>query len=286
MHIAICGHRSFIGNAILLHALKQPFITHIYAISRFEELPPTTGGNEDNPPAYAPPPSVSHPHSKVTEILLTPEEFTVWPEQLLDQLVKVNVRACIWCIGGPPGKFKNTAAAEAANIELPLAAASALAKAICPKIERNVAEDMVRGKRGNEIKNAAKPFRFIYLSISGAERNPAASLWVQAQYRKMKGAAEAALFDQQAFVAQDYPLLFEVFSLRLGKVLPGGKTAGNIITEGLSTSINAERVAQVCINIAYDGWFEEDGDRRRGGILENVEVLGPDWAEVPMTTRF
>lgn len=283
MHIVVCGHRSFIGNAILLHALKTPFIEHIYAISRFEAQP---AGSTTGP--QPPPPSVSRPHSKVTEILLTPEEFTSWPEELLDQLAKVNVRACIWCIGGPPAKFADTTAAEIANIELPLAAASALAKAIGPKIERNAAESILQNAMAGRrpVKDLHKPFRFIYLSISGAERNPAASLWVQAQYRKMKGAAEAALFDQQAFFSQDYPGVFEVYSLRLGKVLMGGKTAQNIITEGIQTSINVERVAKVCCDVAYGGWWEDDGDKRRGGILENAEILGSDWAEVPKTTRF
>lgn len=253
MRIIVAGSKGYIGTAVLLHILQVKAITHVYALSRASKDTPTT--------------AVSKPHSKVTEIQLTDEEFERWPQELLDQFAKVGVRACIWCIGGPPSSFPNTDACEKANIDLPLEAAMALSRSIGP--------------------DQTQPFRFIYLSVAGAERNPNVTLWTQAQLRKVKGAAENKLLEvQAAFEAEHGEGMFEVFCLRLGTVLQGGKTTANIIKEGMYTSVNMERFVEVCCEVAMNGWFEDEGGKRQGGVVENAEILGPEWADVNKVPAF
>jgi len=251
MRVIVAGSKGHIGTAVLLHTLQVQAITHVYALSRAPKDTPTT--------------AVSRPHSKVTEIQLTDAEFEQWPQELLDQFVKVGVKACIWCIGGPPGSFPSLDAAEKANIDLPLEAAMALSRSLVPD----------------------KAFRFVYLSVTGAERNPNAGLWTQAQLRKMKGAAENKLLEvQAAFEAEHGQGMFEVFCLRLGTVLEGGKTTANIIKEGMYTSVNMDRFVSVCCEVAMHGWFEDEGGKRNGGVVENAEILGPEWAEINKLPAF
>lgn len=116
-------------------------------------------------------------------------------------------------------------------------------------------------------------FRFIYLSIAGAEQNQFASLWSQAQTRKAKGAAEKGLLE---YAETREPGTFEVYALRLGPVLPGGQCAYNIIQEGIRTCISDFLAARCCINLALDGRTKQEG----GSILENADCLGEDWADI------
>ena len=32
--------------------------------------------------------------------------------------------------------------------------------------------------------------------------------------------------------------------------------------------------------VATDGWYGEDGRKQIGGVVENKDVLGPDWADI------
>lgn len=144
---------------------------------------------------------------------------------------------------------------------MPQAAAEAFAQTLAP--EPSFKSKSPRGDA----------FRFIYLSVTGAEQDQFRSLWVQAQSRKAKGAAEKGLFE----LADTRPKgTFEVYSLRLGKVLPGGQTAYNIVTEAATTSISAELVAKGCITTVIDGRLESEGGR----IFENADLFGEDWASV------
>ena len=58
------------------------------------------------------------------------------------------------------------------------------------------------------------------------------------------------------------------------------KTTANIVTEAAITSVNVDKVAKVCCDIATDGWYGEDGRKQNGGVVENKDVLGPDWADI------
>lgn len=119
-----------------------------------------------------------------------------------------------------------------------------------------------------------QPFRFLYMSVAGAEQDSFRSLWSQAQTRKMKGAAEKGLFELAD--GETYQGMFEVYALRLGKVLPGGQTVANILSEAVSSNVSVERVGRFCINTVLDGRTEEAGGR----ICESAQILGDDWSEI------
>jgi len=172
---------------------------------------------------------------------------------------------CTRCIGGNVNKFPNLETAQRVNIAMPQAAAEAFAVHVAPT--------------SSELTHAPKnsrghAFRFIYLSVAWAEQNQFASLWTQAQTRKTKGAAEKGLLD---YAATREPGTFEVYALRLGRVLAGGQSAFNIMQESVSQSISDELVARCCINLALDGRTKAEG----GSILENVDIFGDDdWANI------
>lgn len=187
-------------------------------------------------------------------------------------------RSCLWskqtdaryrCIGGAISKFPKLEEAQKANIALPLSAAEAFAINLSQHVPAPV----------STLKKPlpSPPFRFVYMSCSGAEQNQFASLWVQADTRKMKGAAEKGLFDLADTGAyKDY---FDPYALRLGTVYPGGQSVGNILTEAVTTSISVERVARCAIQTVLSGrpgLTVEKGKR----TIENAAALGDDWADI------
>lgn len=167
------------------------------------------------------------------------------------------------CIGGIVGKFKDLEEAQRVNVALPQAAAEAFAIHVAPTTAEVLA--MPKKKRGHA-------FRFIYLSMAGAEQDQFASLWSQGQSRKAKGAAEKGLFE---YAQTRDPATFEVYALRLGPVLPGGQTVYNIVQMGIKTCISDFLAARKCINLALDGRGDEGGP-----ILENADCLGDDWGDM------
>lgn len=150
---------------------------------------------------------------------------------------------------------------------MPQAAAEAFAAHLSPS-PAEVAQ--TKNKRGIA-------FRFVYMSVAGAEQNPFASLWYAADSRKAKGAAEKGLFE---LADAREPGTFEVYSLRLGKVLPGGQSVYNLLTMGSSQSISDNLVARCAINTVLDGRNKEEGGR----VLENNDCLGDDWANINTVT--
>ncbi|KAI5200064.1 hypothetical protein AUEXF2481DRAFT_28231 [Aureobasidium subglaciale EXF-2481] len=243
MKIIVTGCTGVVGSEVLRSAIKHQFITHIYAITR-QPLDPKI---EDHP--------------KVTQIIH--EDFEQWPDHLMRLFEHEGVRGCIWCIGGWVAKFPSLEEAQRVNIALPQSAAEAFSSALSPS---SAEISQTRNKRGI-------PFRFIYMSCNGAEQNPFASLWWSADSRKMKGAAEKGLFE---LADSRNPGSFEVYSLRLGKVLPGGQTVYNLMTMGSTTSIADNLVAKCALNIVIDGRMKDEGGR----ILENVDCLGDDWSQI------
>jgi hypothetical protein len=146
---------------------------------------------------------------------------------------------------------------------MPQAAAEAFASRLSP----SAAEiSQSKNKRG-------VAFRFVYMSMAGAEQNPFASLWWSADSRRIKGAAEKGLFE---FADSRQPGTFDAFSLRLGKVLAGGQSVYNLVTMGSSQSIADNLAAKCAINTVLDGRTKQEGGR----ILENADCLGDDWAQI------
>ena len=120
------------------------------------------------------------------------------------------------------------------------------------------------------------PFRFVFMSSWGAEQNQFRTLWIWSDSRKLKGAAEKGLFD----VAEGSQEImghkcFEVLSLRPGGVLAKSESAGTLLWEATVPSVTVDRLAKCAIRTVLEGSGEPNKK-----ILENVDCLGSDWANI------
>ena len=246
MKIILTGTTGFIGKAVLQYLLKSPYITHIYSLTR-SPLPPTLSN-----------------HPKLTQIIQA--DLSTWPGAELQTLRAQGVNGCIWCLGGAVSKYASFDEAQTVNVSYAIAAAEAFVRDLIPL----PSEDSDEGGRKKQ------PFRFIYMSVAWAEWNQFRSLWSNGQMRKIKGAAEKGL--SEIAEGENAMGMLEVYCLRLGKVLPGGQSMGNVATEAVTTSISVERVAKFAHDVVLDGRKNEKGDLVR--MLENKDVLGEDWADI------
>ena len=162
-------------------------------------------------------------------------------------------------------QFKNKEEAEQVGIHMPIQAANAFANALATQLDPKAPP----GKQ-------KFPFRFIFISGWGAEQNQFRSLWMWADSRKMKGAAEKGIFD----IADNSELIegkrcFEVIALRPGGVLAGGDAIGTLLSEAVMPYIAVDRLAKCAIKMALEGTGYPDMR-----ILENKDCLGDDWGMI------
>ena len=249
MKLILWGATGYIGGEILQQCIKHNYIHHVLVLTRR-------------------PLDERFSHPKVTQILH--ENFEQYPTELLDRLRDEGAEACIWALGGPAQKFKNLDDARNVDISYPIQAAEALAKHVAPALKPW--EGYPDKKQPPGAKNF--PFRMVFISGWGAEQNQFRKLWMYADSRKIKGAAEKGLFE----VAENSDEVsgmkcFEVIALRPGGVLAGGDGFQTLISEAVVPSIGVDRLAKCAINVALDG---SKGKK----ILENKDCLGDDWASV------
>ena len=202
-------------------------------------------------------------HKKVTQVIH--EDFSQYPEYLLAKLANYGIEGCIWALGGVTEQSKNKEEAERVGIHYPLSAANAFAMALATQLDPKAPPNKQKF-----------PFRFIFISGAGAEQNQFRSLWVWAEWRKIKGAAEKGIFD----VADNSDLIdgkrcFEAIALRPGRVLAGGDSVTTLLSESVMTVIAVDRLARCAIKMALEGTRFE-GKR----VLENKECLGDDWGMI------
>lgn len=166
-------------------------------------------------------------------------------------------------------KFKTKEEAEKVNIHFTISAAHAFATSLATQLDPHAPPNRQKF-----------PFRFIYMSAWGAEQNQFRSLWMWADSRKLKGAAEKGLFD----VADNSELIsgkrcFEVIALRAGGVIAKGDAVTTLMSEAVAPYIAVDRLAKTAIRMALEGTGVE-GKR----ILENKECLGDDWGMINSLT--
>lgn len=283
MKIILTGANGFIGSEILQYCLKSIYITHIYAITR-RPLDPAILSNPKVTQILRDPPPASPigPDTPTPETPTISSPFTSWPADELALFASQNVQGCIWCLGGPTHAYLTPHAAHLANTVYPLAAAQAFAAklvAVQPPASSRPGKPAPR--------SSSRPFRFVYMSCAGAEPDAEKYLWTTpsaAAERRSKGATEKALFE----LARSEPAggRLEVYALRLGKVLPGTQTVGNVLTEAVTTSVSVARVAKTAVDVVLDGWGPEGLGKVEGCccVLENAQVLGDGWAEINTIT--
>ena len=151
------------------------------------------------------------------------------------------------------------------GIQYPISAANAFASSIATMLDPSAPPNTQKF-----------PFRFIFMSGWGAEQDQFRSLWMWADTRKIKGAAEKGLFDIADSSAEvQSKKCFEVIALRPGGVIAGGDAMSTLITEAVVPCIAVDRLAKCAIKMALQG---TGFPTKR--ILENKDCLGDDWAMV------
>lgn len=250
MKIVLTGSTGFVGEEVLKQCIAHNYIEHVYVLTRR-------------------PLDSQFSHKKVTQILHI--DFETYPQELLDRLRDECVEACIWALGGKTKDLRSLDNSRKVNVNFVAAAAEAIAKHLAPALTPYPGYPEQEPKPGV----GRFPFRFVYVSAWGAEHNQFRKLWVGDDDRKLKGAAEKAIFS----AADDSEergehKCFEAIALRPGGVLAGKREAmGTIITQAVIPSVTCEQLASTAIRTAFDG---AKGKR----ILENKDLLGEDWAMV------
>ena len=151
------------------------------------------------------------------------------------------------------------------GIHYPIQAANAFATSLATLLDPNA-----------PVNKGKFPFRFVYLSAWGAEQDQFRSLWIQANFRKIKGAAEKGLFD----IADNSELIsnkrcFEVIALRPGTVLSGGDAVSTLLSEAVAPVVAVDRLGKCAIKMVLEGTGYA-GKR----IMENRDCLGDDWGMI------
>ncbi|KAK0362146.1 hypothetical protein LTR91_010911 [Friedmanniomyces endolithicus] len=254
MKILLTGATGTVGTEILDQAIAHNYIEHIYCLVRKplnQHYFTKRGGR-----------------GKVTQLIQ--DNFLSYPDSLTRYLRDEGVEGCVWALGSKLSPdMKRRDEEEKVRIGFPVAAAEALAKGVATGLSPQA---MPRKKF---------PFRFVFVSASGAEQDQFRTLWLYSDWRKMKGAMEKGIFDvaDNSEVVQGHKC-FEAIALRAGQVLgrqhgPRGDVTSTLLYEATYTSIAVDRLAKCAIKTALMG----TGDEKKR-ILENKECLGDDWASI------
>ncbi|KAK3117537.1 hypothetical protein LTR53_000963 [Teratosphaeriaceae sp. CCFEE 6253] len=270
MKIILTGATGNVGTEVLDQAIAHNYIEHIYCITRKPLDRKYFGASHGLPPRLAVTalltPTASpdkKARGKVTE--LVNDNFLEYPDSLTRFLREAGVEGCIWALGSklsPDPKKRDEE--EKVRISYPVAAAEAFAKSLATALSPQ------------RMPKKKFPFRFIFVSASGAEQDQFRTLWVYNDWRKMKGAAEKAIFDiaDSSETVQGHKC-FEAIALRPGQVIARGDDTSTLLWEATVTSIAVDRLAKCALKMALMG----TGDEKKR-ILENKQCLGDDWAAI------
>ncbi|TKX25972.1 hypothetical protein C1H76_1818 [Elsinoe australis] len=278
--LLLAGATSHIANTLLPLLLSSPFISHIVLLSRHSIRSATLLAND-----------------KITQILHDPSASTPpFPDDLIAKLRDVHrVQAVVWCIGGALGRFKTFDEAQDANVSLPLRFLEGCLEGGLVRTPAGLTgnsegdgegeEEKAKGKgrrqRYIDPESKRQPFRFVYFSTYNAVQDQFASLWGEAKFRRLKGAAEKALLGLAEEKGQG---MCEVYCLRIGRVLEG-QTVGNVVRMGMGGCITDELLGRKVLSLCLGGRGDEKyGEKTGGGVLENEEVMGEGWAEINSVT--
>ncbi|EME81740.1 uncharacterized protein MYCFIDRAFT_78810 [Pseudocercospora fijiensis CIRAD86] len=169
MKIILTGSTGFIGTEILKQCIAHHYITHIHLLTRR-------------------PLANQFSHKKVTQHLHL--DFETYPSDLLLRLREEGIEACIFALGGKLQNFASLDEARKVGVNYPAAAAEAFATHLATALEPYEGYPTSPPKAGQK----SFPFRFVYISVAGAEPDQFRKLWVMSDTRKIKGAAEKAIF--------------------------------------------------------------------------------------------
>ncbi|KAJ5650304.1 uncharacterized protein N7484_004027 [Penicillium longicatenatum] len=162
------------------------------------------------------------------------EDFLSYPESVRKDIT--GAEACIWTIGLIPSKVPkpDDGTAKRVSIEYTLAAARVFQE-VCQK-----------------------PFRFVYVSGAGTERDQSKSLWVMQDYRRIRGQVETELLDFAGAHGD-----FKPYIMRPAMIISREMSLRSLIF-GLGPSVKVDVLAEYMIELALKG-----GDK---AIWENADM--------------
>ena len=272
MKILITGATGQIGTEVLEQCIAHNYVREIYCLVR------------------KPLAEKYSTHRKVTQIIH--EDFSQYPQHLLDKLANYGIEGCIWALGAKGTRYATKEEGERVGIHYPIQAANAFASSLATELDPNAPPNKQKF-----------PFRFVFMSGWGAEQNQFRSLWLWADSRKINGAAEKGVFDvadscalidgKRCFEAIALRVCMQIKPLRLdgittdnstflyqaGGVLPKGDATTTLLSESVAPYIAVDRLAKSAIKRVMQGTGYE-GKR----ILENAELLGDDWGLINSLT--
>ncbi|KAI8679261.1 NAD(P)-bd-dom domain-containing protein [Fusarium keratoplasticum] len=161
MKLVVAGATGFLGTEVVRQALSHPKITSVIALARRQTAIPEGSGSQADA-------------SKLKSVAC--DDFISYPESVKTEIADAD--ACIWLIAVTPTKSKTFPQDEVRKIchDYPLAAVDAFSN--LPR------------------KDKTEPFRFVYVSGSNAERDPAKKPWVMGDYCVMRGQVEADVLER------------------------------------------------------------------------------------------
>ncbi|UNI16968.1 hypothetical protein JDV02_003349 [Purpureocillium takamizusanense] len=160
MKLVIAGSTGFVATELIRQAISHDRVTSVVALGRRETaVPPNVVPGGDA--------------SKLKSVVCS--DFEKYSADVKKELAGAD--ACIWTIGVTPSHLKTMPFEQATKISRDYALACAETMAGLP-----------RGAAGT-------PLRFIYMSGSGAVRDPAKKPWILGDYCVMRGNAESRVLD-------------------------------------------------------------------------------------------
>ncbi|KAJ0419677.1 hypothetical protein BJY00DRAFT_313826 [Aspergillus carlsbadensis] len=193
MKIIIAGATGYIGHELLMQSLAHPSITSVIALSRRD---------------------LNINNSKLRVVRMKDADFLSYADPKITDELK-GAAACLWAVGVRPSQARDEGSARRVCVEFTAAAAGAFQRAYLD--EGPVLDAGAEG--GDAAATASKsegrpPFRFVYISGAGVERDQSRSLWYMGNFRRMRGDAENVLFAH----AEANPGVFEAYAMRPGLV--------------------------------------------------------------------
>ncbi|KAL2812001.1 hypothetical protein BJX63DRAFT_397865 [Aspergillus granulosus] len=211
MKLIIAGATGYIGQELLLQSLAHPSITSVIALSRCD---------------------LGITNSKLRAVQMKDDDFLSYSDTNIINELK-GASACLWAIGIRPSQASDELHTRRVCIEYTAAAA--------PVFQRALTESGSDGR----------PFRFVYISGAGVERDQNRSLWYMGNFRRLRGEGENVLFAH----AEANPGAFEAYAMRPGLVPSSDGTIRDRIWS-LFPSVRKELLAKAMIDIALKGHAE------------------------------
>ncbi|KAJ5785470.1 uncharacterized protein N7503_010682 [Penicillium pulvis] len=161
------------------------------------------------------------PHDKLKIVVI--EDFLSYSESVRENIKGAD--ACIWTIGLIPSKVpkRDDGTAKRVSIEYTLTAARVFQE-VC-----------------------GKPFRFVYISGAGTERDQSKSLWIMQDYRRLRGQVETELLDFARAHAD-----FKPYIMRPAMII-SPKMSLHSLLYGLGPSVKVDVLAKCMIELALKG---------------------------------